>query len=155
MSIYQAAKEHPHHISVGVVLINDKNQVACHYYAEQTIRNYPKNFHTLLHESVEDGESLEQTVARGMKEEYSMKGTTERYVGSLLLSFTKEGVKVEKTVLYFLCKLISIDEVRDLTCPESVSEIKWMEIDELIHKMQEQVAGDESKILVDVKKFYL
>jgi len=155
MNPYKGTKEHPHHISVGVILINDKNEVACHYYAEPKIRNYPPNFYTLLHESVEAGETLEQTVARGMKEEYSMRGTFERYVGSIVIHFHSEEVKIEKTVLYFLCKLTSIDKIRDLTCPESISEIKWLEIDKLITLMKSQGKGDESKILEDVKKFYL
>ncbi|MES2622942.1 MAG: NUDIX domain-containing protein [Patescibacteria group bacterium] len=155
MNPYQGTKDHPHHISVGVILINDKNEVACHYYAEPKIRNYPQNFYTLLHESVEAGETLEQTATRGMKEEYSMKGTFERYVGSVVTHFHREEQKVEKTVLYFLCKLISIDEVRDLTCPESISEIKWLEVDELIKLMKAQGEDDESKILEDVKRFYL
>ena len=154
MNPYKGTKEYPHHISVGVILINDKNEVACHFYGEQTIRNYPKNFYTLLHESLEAKETLEDAVTRGLKEEYSMKGSVDRYIGSVVTGFDREGVRVEKTVLYFLCKLISIDE-RDLSDPESVSEIKWMNIDDLISIMKTQNEDDESKILEDVKKFYL
>ncbi len=62
---------------------------------------------------------------------------------------------VQKTFPYLVCDLLSIDEVRDLTCPESVSEIRWLEINELIDIMQKQGTGDESKILLDVKKYYL
>lgn len=147
---------HLHHISVGIVVLNDKNQVACHFYGETSIRNYPKNFHTLPHESLENGESLEDAAIRGAKEELSMNVVPRRFVGSLTISWTKQnGDHIEKTVPYLVCDLISIDSVRDLTCPESVSEIKWLEIDELIHIMQTQGSGDESKILIDVKKYYL
>jgi hypothetical protein len=154
MNPYKGTKEYPHHISVGVILINNKNEVACHFYGAESIRNYPKNFYTLLHESPEENETLEQTATRGLREEYSMTGTFDRYVGSLVSLFNLEGAKVERTVLYFLCKLISVHE-RDLTDPESISEIKWMDIDELIAIMKTQGEDDESKILEDVKKFYL
>lgn len=154
MNPYKGTKEYPHHISVGVVLVNDKNKVACHFYEEPGIRNYPKNFYTLLHESPEENETLEQTAVRGLREEYSMTGTFDRYVGSLVSWFDLEGVRVERTVLYFLYKLTSIGE-RDLADPESISEIKWMNIDELIEIMKTQGEDDESKILEDVKKFYL
>lgn len=154
MNSYKGTKEYPHHISVGVILINIRNEVACHFYKEQRIRNYPKDFYTLLHESPEEHQSFEETVKRGLLEEYSMTGTLDHYVGSLVSWFELEGVRVERTVLYFLCKLISISE-RDLTDPESASEIVWMNIDELISIMKTQGEDDESKILEDVKKFYL
>lgn len=153
MSIYKSTKEYPHHISVGVVLINDKHEVACHFYREQTIRNYPQNFYTLMNESLEANETLEEAVMRGLKEEYSMKGILERYVGSVIMWFDKDGVNIEKTVPYFLCRLTSIEE-RDVHDPESISEIKWMNLDELIEIMKTQ-EKDESKILEDVKRFYL
>lgn len=154
MNLYKGTKEYPHHISVGVILINDKNEVACHFYEDQRIRNYPPNFYTLLHESPEENETLEDTAIRGLREEYSMIGTLERYVGSLVSWFDLEGARAERTVLYFLCKLTSIEE-RDLSDSESISEIKWINIDELVTIMKTQGEDDESKILEDVKKFYL
>lgn len=154
MNPYKGTKEYPHHISVGVILINDKNEVACHFYEDQRIRNYPQNFYTLLHESPEGNEALGDTAMRGLREEYSMTGTLEHYVGSLVSWFDLDGDRAERTVLYFLCKLKSIEE-RDLSDPESISEIKWMNIDELVTIMKTQGEDDESKILEDVKKFYL
>ncbi len=154
MNPYRATKEYPYHISVGVVLVNDKNEVACHFYEEQKIRYYPKNFYTLMHESLEAGETLEDAAMRGLKEEYSMTGSMGHFIGSLVTRYEWNGVMVEKTVPYFLCKLISIQE-RNLADPEAISEIKWMNIDELISIMETQGEDDESKILKDVKKFYL
>lgn len=154
MNPYKGTKEYPHHVSVGVILINDKNEVACHFYEEQRIRNYPKNFYTLLHETPEVNETLEETAMRGLKEEYSMTGTLKHYVGALVSWFDLEGARAERTVLYFLYKLTSIEE-RDLSDSESISEIKWMNIDELVTIMKTQGEDDESKILEDVKKFYL
>lgn len=154
MHPYHGTKEHPHHISVGVVLINNKNEVACHFYEERKIRNYPQNFYTLVHESLEENETLEDAAIRGLKEEFSMTGTFERFIGSLIVYFDNDGVKVEKTVPYLLFRLTSIQE-RDRTDPEAISEIRWMDIDELITIMKTQSRGDESKILEDVKRFYL
>ncbi len=154
MNPFRGTEESPHHISVGVILMNDKNKIACHYFADPKIRNYPKNFYTLLHETVEAGESLEKTVERGLKEEYSMIGIFGHYVGSIVSHFNIKDVSVEKTVLYFVCTLTCIEN-RDLSDPESASEIKWMDIDELIEVMKRQGEDDESKILEDVKKFYL
>ena len=53
-----------------------------------------------------------------------------------------------------LFRLVSIKK-RDLTDPESISEVRWMNIDELIAIMKTQGEDDESKILEDVKRFYL
>lgn len=107
-----------------------------------------------MHESLEANETLEDAAVRGLKEEYSMTGSLEHYVGSLVTHFDREGSRVEKTVPYFLYRLVSILE-RDLTDPESVSEIKWMDIDELIAIIKTQGEDNEFKILEDVKKYYL
>ncbi len=157
---FRGSGETPHHISVGAVLLNNEHKVACHYYAEPLIRKYPPNFYTLMHESIEINETLEQTLARGLEEEFSMSATLERYVGSLIVEYSAGEIRVEKTVLYFLCKVLSIDEIRDTTDPESVGEIKWMDIDELIVIMKKQGeqygnSSDESKILESVKAYYL
>ncbi len=157
---FVGTKETPHHISVGAILVNNEHKIACHYYGETTIRKYPQNFYTLMHETLEINETLEQTLERGLKEEFSMRGEIGRYVGSLVVGYSAQDVRVEKTVLYFLCRLVSIDDVRDFSDPETVSEIKWMGIDELIEIMEKQgqlhgASADESKILRDVKKYYL
>jgi hypothetical protein len=154
MNPFAATREHPHHISVGVVLVNDAGQIACHYYADPQFRNYPKNFYTLLHETVEMSESLETAVARGLREEFSMTGTLVRYVGSMISRFELDGIMVEKTVPYFLCTLDDIHE-RDLSDPEAESEIMWMDFQELISIMKTQGEDDESKILEDVMSYYL
>jgi len=149
----------PHHISIGAVLMNNEGEIACHYYKESTIRKYPPNFYTLMHESIETNETLEQTLSRGLREEFSMKAELKRYVGSLIVNYTNQDVLVEKTVLYFLCKLTDTMK-RDLSDPEASSELKWMNIDDLISIMKKQgelhgASSDESKILEDVKKYYL
>lgn len=155
---YSGTKEKPHHISVGAILRNDKNEIACHYY-EKKIRKYPENFYTLMHESVEMGETLEQTLHRGLQEEFGATAEIKEYVGSLVITYDVEGQMIEKTVIYFLCDFISFSE-RNMEDPENQSEIRWLPIDELIGIMKEQgrkfnTSGDESKILEDVKRYFI
>lgn len=160
---FTSEEKAPYHISVGAVVINDENKVLCHYYEEPKIRNYPPHFYTLMHETIEPGESLEETVHRGLREEFSIKGEIVRFIGSLVVPIVSKKWNsnvIEKTVVYFLCKLSSIDEVRDLTDPESISEIKWLDIDELIAIMEKQgreysPSADESKVLRSVKAYVL
>lgn len=151
--------ETPHHISIGAILINKESKIACHYYEEPQIRKYPPNFYTLMHESIEPNETLEQTLTRGLMEEFSMMSEIKRFVGSLIVKIKSKDVPMEKTVLYFLCEVTNILE-RNTSDPEAVSEIKWMDIEELISIMKKQgelygAGSDESKILEDVKKYYL
>lgn len=154
---FGATEKAPHHISIGAILINKDKKIGCHYYGTPSIRNYPTNFYTLMHESIEPNETLEQTLARGLAEEFSVTAELVRYVGSLVVPI---GNSIEKTVLYFLCTLTGVDEIRNISDPESISEIKWVDIEELIVIMKEQgqkfgASADESKILEDVLKYYL
>jgi hypothetical protein len=156
---FSGSKDYPHHISVGAILLNDEGKVACHYYEEQ-IRKYPSKFHTLMHESIELNETLEEALHRGLDEEFSAKAKIREYVGSLVINYNVEDSSIEKTVLYFLCDLVSITDERDLTDPENQSEIKWMDIDKLVEIMKEQgkehgLPADESKILLDIKNNFL
>ena len=149
----------PHHMSVGAILLNKENKVACHYY-EKTIRTYPEKFYTLMHETVELGETLEDALHRGLEEEFSAKGEIVSYVGSLVVYGKMKESMVEKTVLYFVCNLTSVSKDRSTEGEENSSEIKWMDIDELIVIMKKQgekhsPSADESKILIDVKKYFI
>lgn len=155
-NFYSGTKEYPHHISVGAVLLNDENKVVCHFY-EKKIRKYPENFYTLMHESMEMSETLEDTLHRGLQEEYGAKAEIQDFIGTLIVSYKVDDVDIEKTVLYFLCSLVSMGD-RNSEDDENQSEIKWMDIDELIDIMEIQggkygESADESKILKDVKKF--
>jgi NADH pyrophosphatase NudC (nudix superfamily) len=154
---FRGTKDTPHHISVGAVLLDDIGKIGCHFYGP-SVRSYPENVYMLMHETIEQNESLEQTLTRGLKEEFSAKADLIRYVGSIVSQYPNQGVSMEKTVLYFLCRMTSIDEKRDLNDPENVSEIRWMHLDNLIEIMKKQGKThpdfDESKILWDVKNMY-
>ena len=159
---FQGRKENPFHISVGAILVNEKKEVCCHYFKtnESIGGRYPNNFYILMRESLEDGESLEQALHRGLQEEFSATATFERYVGSIVFNYQTKDTQttIEKTTLYFLCKLIEIKSERKADDPEAGSEIKWLQIDELISIMKDQGqrlgwGSDESKVLESAKVY--
>jgi len=107
-----------------------------------------------MRETIEPGESLETVLARGLMEEFGATATLHSYLGSIVSHFPKDSVSIEKTTLYFLCDLISINPaLRSTEDEEDGSEIQWNEPSYLISKMKEQRARierediDESKIL--------
>jgi len=118
------------------------------------------DLYILLRETIEPNETIEQCLKRGLEEEFGAQGNLKSYLGSIVthFPFVKDGPIVEKTTLYFLCELISIDESkRKKDDPESSSEIKWLDPSFLILKMKEQRTRfkredvDESVILERVR----
>lgn len=164
INYFQGTKDHPYHLSVGAVVMNDKNEVCCHYFdkAPGAVFKYGnlEKFYLLMRETIEPNESIEECLARGLQEEFGMKANLKTYIGSLDSHWmTKEGnVKIEKTTLYFLCTPISFNaNDRREDDPEKSSVITWIPIFELIAKMKEQgnrldnSTLDESEILERVK----
>jgi hypothetical protein len=157
---FQGNSEHPQHISVGAILVNDKKEVCCHhlytnnlpkgYWAEEKV----DDFYILMRETVKPFEPLEAAVHRGIMEEFGATAELVDYVGSLQSHFTHNGVEVEKTTLYFLCKLKDQDLSRrkgeDI---EESSQVEWKPADFLIERMRPQAERfkrtdvDESGIL--------
>ena len=150
---FQGTKESPYHISVGAVLINDEGKVCCHYFEKQEV-------YILMRESMELGEKIEDTLHRGLKEEFGAEAELIDYLGSNIINYSLEdNTIVQKTTLYFLCKLKNINvSLRSKDDSESGSEIQWKEIDFLISKFKTQNERlnrndlDESEILERVKK---
>lgn len=157
---FQGTAERPFHISIGAVLVNDNDEIACHYFKEfshKSMGNF-KDFYLLMRETIEPGETIEKCLSRGLAEEFGAVGKIKSYIGSIVSHFPHKNIEVEKTTLYFLCELISFNpKNRKLTDPESGSEILWIPKEELIKKMQEQGQRlnrqdlDESKVLMKLK----
>lgn len=155
-SIFEATKENPYHVSVGAVVLNNDNLVCTLRY-----KNF-KGFgeiYTLMRETVENDESLSRALHRGLQEEYGITGNIVRYMGSLVGSFFRDEVLVEKTTLYFLVQMVEID--KSLTTEHVIGEgveIEWLSVDFLILKMKEQEIKtgwsslNESQILAKVQK---
>ena len=160
-NIYKGTTENPFHLSVGAVLINDKNEVCCHYFKEFKLKTdlvTLENFYILMRETIEPGESLEDALSRGLLEEFGARGTTVSYVGSIKSQFNRINTPIEKTTLYFLVNLIDFDFTkRRMNDEENSSITQWQPIDFLISKMKEQSQRcertdlDESIILERVK----
>lgn len=155
MSLFQHSPENPFHISVGAVLVNEGGKILAHRALASAIEpDYRYKLggldeaYILMRESLEDSETLEKGVARGLAEEFGATGTIERYLGSIQI--TVEGF--EKTTLYFLVRLDGLGE-RPKDDAESFTELVWMEPKELAAKMRAQGAKagrtdlDESKAI--------
>lgn len=102
-SKFAHTKENPYHLSVGAVVQREDGQVLClsaggDVHGMGDFRGY-----LLMRETVEDNESLEDAVARGMTEEFGVTGTITRFLGSIVCTFHQPGLgDVEKTTPYFL-----------------------------------------------------
>lgn len=154
---FQGKEENPYHISVGAAVRNQEGKICCHYFEKFLHKDATElhNFYILMRETIEPNETIEQTLARGLMEEFGMEATLNRYLGSLTSYFPKKDTAIEKTTLYFLCDFVSIDETkRKIDDPESHSAITWIHPEELMIKMKEQGARlrrglnlDESSIL--------
>lgn len=158
-SIYQHTTENPFHISVGAVLVNGTGEVCAHTFAAkdlpEDIRSAvdTERVYILMRESVEDGETLTEAVARGLQEEFGATGRVIKYLGSLRgRALSSKGFgSFQKTTLYFLVELEQTGERPD-DDDESSSELEWVEPRLLLEKMRAQKSNsrddmDESEII--------
>ena len=162
---FQGNNVHPQHISVGGILLNGKGEICCHHFFTKDLKGYwteekLDDFYILMRETLEPNESLEEALHRGLQEEFGATGEIINYVGSIKSAFKHKGVDIEKTTLYFLCKLISQDlSKRTGDDIESKSNIEWRTPDSLIPRMKEQSMKfgrtdvDESSILEKLKSW--
>ena len=106
-----------------------------------------------MRETIEPGETIEDTLKRGLMEEFGATAIINTFIGSsTAMLHTKPAI--QKTTLYFTCDL---DEIRpDWRKPddeEKDSHIEWHSKDFLIEKMRNQgyITGmgdlDESEVL--------
>jgi hypothetical protein len=160
---FQGTEDHPFHISVGAVVLNDKNEVCCHYFGDGSLRTkftQFSDFYLLMRESMEAGERIEDTLHRGLMEEFRMKGEIITYIGSLQNIYKVRETNIEKTTLYFLVKMHEYDAAADRSHdPEGESQIQWQPLGFLIEKMKEQAIRldyptlNEAPILERVKRY--
>ena len=107
---------------------------------------------------METEETMENALYRGLMEEFGIEAELVDYAGSIQSHFESKGVEIEKTTLYFLCKL----KIQDLSKRSSgdvefESQVEWHTASFLIPKMKEQSKKygrtdiDESAILERLK----
>jgi hypothetical protein len=164
-NLYQHQEDSPFHISVGAVLVNDEGKIRAHY---RTTETTPEKYlptmgglesnYILMRETVENGESLESAVLRGIHEEFGAEGTIEKYLGSIQINLRAKIRTFEKTTLYFQVTLTKQNE-RPMDDGESHSELVWETPEFLIEQMRKQGKEadredlDESKILESYVKY--
>lgn len=163
---FQGNKDHPQHLSVGAVLFNDKGEVCCHHFFAKDLKGYWTNeglddFYLLMRETPEPNETLEAALHRGLREEFGVTAELLEYAGSIKSSFkdnTDPNVGIEKTTLYFTCKLIDQDLSRREGDIESKTVLEWRTPEFLIPLMKAQAKRfgrtdvDESAILENLKR---
>ncbi len=146
---FQGNGEHPRHLSVGAVLVNDAGEICAHHFDSKNgskFAGYWKDqglddFYILMRETVEMGETLEQAVCRGLLEEFGAEAELVDYLGSIQSYFKHKGseIEIEKTTLYFLCKLKNQDlGKRSRGDVENESMLEWHNPLFLIEKMKSQ-----------------
>lgn len=162
---FQGNYSHPRHISVGCVLLNEKGEICCHHFYTKDLKGYwaqenLDDFYILMRETIEPNETLEHALHRGLREEFAATAELIDYIGSIKSNYKHKEVEIEKTTLYFLCKLIDQDiSKRDDGDIETKSIIEWQTPDYLIPLMKKQSIRfgrtdvDESSILERFKKF--
>ena len=167
-SIYQHSVVNPFHISVGAVVVNDKGEILTHKMLKKDVPadmllafNYDSvqkdEIYTLMRETLEDGEVLTDAVMRGVREEFGVEGTVEKYLGSIQAKAFAWDKEFEKTTLYFQVSLTTQNKRPE--DPEDFSILEWRTPEFLIQKMQEQGQSmnrtdlDESKIIEAYVKF--
>lgn len=164
-NIFQASRESPFHISVGVVLTNKEGLICCHFYkkADLPIESEGKSdLYLLVRETIQPNETLEDAIARGLQEELGAKGYLRAYIGSIksIFPLRVSKVPVEKTTLYFHVEMTDFKpESRDKDEVESKSVIQWIKPEALRDLFVEQGRKyersdlDESKIIGNYMKY--
>jgi NUDIX domain len=149
---FQATKQRPYHLSIGAVLFDEQGRVACHHYADALGH---KDIYILMRESMENEETISDTLLRGLKEEFGAVARPVAFLGCQSGFIPSSKYPFEKTTLYVVCASIECDPTkRDLNDPESASTIRWLQPDELITLMQKQgerckrIDLDESEMIL-------
>lgn len=155
---FLSTSRRPYHLSVGVVLVNNKGEVCCQRLSSADGK---RNLYLLVRETARQNESLETAAVRGLKKEFGMKGRLERYLGLIASSFPREGRNVEKTTLYFLYRFTGKTKKSPTKLEKHFEWIKkgaieWYKPAALIRRMKAQRSRlqrsdlDESSILMRI-----
>lgn len=137
---YQASVEQPFHLSIGAVPVRN-GKIMCLHFKE--LGPY-KNFYVLPTETVEQGETIDQTLHRGLLEEMGVTCKIKNFLGSAIypgIWFTEisKPTNVVKTVLYFLVEVENYDESKRLKGEiESDTDITEFDLVDLQRVMEEQ-----------------
>jgi hypothetical protein len=163
-NLFKHKPESPFHVSVGALVVNDEGKIRVHHATkEKTKEQYLLKLgglpevYLLMRETLQDNESLEDAVNRGVYEEFGIKGQIKKYLGAIQGLIQEDG-GFEKTTLYFLVEMTEQLPRPDVD-EESHTDLEWREPEELITIMQKQGRDsdhgglDESKIVEAYVKY--
>src|SRR3989344_7632589 len=113
MNYFHGSKDHPQHISVGAVMRNDNGLIRVHHFPKGIASGFWRgvdvtDFYILMRESLELHETLEETLTRGLKEEFNAIAKLDDYLGTIISTAYHRhdgghNEPFQKTTLYFLC----------------------------------------------------
>lgn len=154
LSFFRASSQNPYHLSIGAVLFDSSGRIACHHFKKVPGHPGHEDIYILMRETMENGETIFDTLHRGLREEFGAIGKPVAFLGSLVGTLPEEKFPFEKTTLYIACQVVDWDAAkRDPDDLEGVSLIEWLDPQELIAIMQRQgncfkrVDVDESEMI--------
>ncbi len=126
----------PYHCSVGLVII-EKDKVL---FLQKKDRSF-----TLPRETIRLDESIKDALSRGAQEELGLIIEIEGFLGSLVSFFIRDRKKIEKTTLYFRCKIID-QTSRSPELDEKDDIILWQDL-QVVEKKLSDCNNEEFKVL--------
>ncbi|OGD60833.1 hypothetical protein A2807_02450 [Candidatus Berkelbacteria bacterium RIFCSPHIGHO2_01_FULL_50_36] len=123
-------------MSVGAVVVNDEGLIACRHHQHDE-HNRPVDAFLLMRETIEPGETIENAVARGLKEEFGLVAKITQFLGPVVSHYGYKNFTVEKTTLFFLCRFTKLVELKENDF-ESSGNLEWHDLDLLIEKQHAQ-----------------
>ena len=160
---YQWSKDHPFHLSVGAVVMNNEGLIACHHYTEFLPWGITKDSggcYVLMRETLEMGETIEQALHRGLSEEFGITARIVTFVGSIIAPIKRKEVEAQKTTIYFLVEPLTFEPEKREDDIENSSAIEWKSSEFLIAEMPAQFARlgrrdlDESTVISNALTLY-
>ena len=150
-------KNLPLRCGVGIVLLNEKNQV----FLAKRIDN-PKNFWQMPQGGVDNGEDFYEAAIRELKEETSIKtvslikeidGLTTYLLPNHLVGIIWKGKYKGQKQKWFIMKFNGSDDEIDVNTPKpEFLEWKWVEIDQLIDVVVDFKRDVYKKVTSEIKK---
>ena len=137
-SLYRATKKWPAHLSVTVVLLNDRHDIAMHFWQKSV---WGDDLYSLMHETLHNGEPLEDAAARGLQEEWGVTGDILAYLGTGIKRFSvpnEKSRRLDKALPTFLAKLVSVDASLRTSGPEGESKLVWLSFKKAFEIMRQQ-----------------
>ena len=125
MTKFQATSENPHHLSVGAILTDHEGR--------HILVRLPNGRLSMMTETVEDGESLEDALHRGLHEELQAHGVISSFAGATQCTVTDHRGAWQKTIVWFKVSVVEIPHwvcsdcafVHDLKSVENMDETRW------------------------------